>query len=80
MIGLAAWLAGSGRGGVAAAAPMLTGPITGPGRPVVASTSFDLAPLAYVEEEFFLAGTASAYTSVAPLDLDGHWTASPANT
>jgi hypothetical protein len=69
--------------GVARAAvpvPTVTGPITGPGTPFVASTFFDLTPLGYVEEEFFLAGTATAYTSATPLESDGRWTATPANT
>ena len=38
---------------------------------------FDLAPLGYVEEEFFVSGTATAYTSAAPLGSDGRWTATP---
>jgi hypothetical protein len=58
--------------------PTVTGPITGPGTPFVASTFFDVTQLGYVEEEFFLAGTATAFTSAAPLGSDGEWTASPA--
>ena len=67
--------------GVAPAAvpvPTVTGPITGPGTPFVASTSFALAPLGYVEQEFFLSGTATAFTNAAPLGTDGKWAASPA--
>jgi hypothetical protein len=60
--------------------PTVIGPITGPGNPFVASTSINLTPLGYVQEEFFLAGTASAYTSAAPLESDGRWTATPGNS
>src|SRR5213593_1224746 len=60
--------------------PSVTGPITGPGTPFVASTSFALTPLGYVEEEFFLSGTATGYTSAAPLRTDGRWTATPGST
>jgi hypothetical protein len=61
-------------------APTVTGPITGPGSPFVASTSFALAPLGYVEEEFFLSGTATGYTSAAPLGSDGLWAVTPGGT
>jgi hypothetical protein len=58
--------------------PAVTGPIAGPGAPFVASTFFDVTALGYVEEEFFLDGAATAFTSAAPLGSDGQWTASPA--
>jgi hypothetical protein len=60
--------------------PIVTGPITSPGSAFVASTNFDLAPLRYVEEEFFLSGTATAFTSAEPLGSDGVWSATPADT
>jgi hypothetical protein len=64
----------------AVAVPTVTGPVAGPGRPFVASTGFDLAPHGYVEEEFFLSGTATGFTSATPLTSDGRWTALPAAT
>lgn len=73
----------SALGAVASAAvpvPTVTGPVTGPGFPFVASTSFDLTPLGYTETEFFLSGTATGYTSAAPLGTDGRWSATPGNT
>jgi hypothetical protein len=60
--------------------PTVMGPITGPGNPFVASTSFNLAPLGYVQEEFFLSGTATAYTSPTTLASDGKWVATPGST
>ena len=61
-------------------APTVSGPITGPGNPFVASTSFSLTPLGYVQEEFFLSGTATAYTSPTTLASDGKWVATPGST
>lgn len=61
-------------------APIVTGPITGPGSPFVASTTFALGPLGYLEEEFFLSGTATGYVSAAPLGSDGLWAATPGGT
>jgi len=59
--------------------PALEGPVTGGehGFPFIA-TSLDLAAHGYVEEEFFLAGTARAFASGEPLTPDGHWTVTPA--
>src|SRR4051812_47483787 len=52
----------------AAANPTLTGPVTGGahGFPF-GSSALDLAARGYVEDEFFMEGTATAYTSDAPL-------------
>ena len=60
--------------------PTIVGPITSPGSAFIAGTTFDLTPLDYVEEEFFVSGTASAFTSAAPLGSDGRWTATPGET
>src|SRR5262245_37199382 len=62
--------------------PTLEGPITGGnGSPFVRSTSFDLAQVGYLQEEFFISGTATAYTSGAnPLSTDGNWTVTAAST
>src|ERR671910_140596 len=48
----------------------VNGPI--PGKPVSLS-AVDLGPRGYVEEEFFVEGTARAYEPVAPLAEDGRW-------
>jgi hypothetical protein len=59
-------------------APTIEGPVTGGhGAPFVAGTSFDLADVGYAGEEFFISGTASAYTNTAPLGLDGMWSVAP---
>lgn len=55
--------------------PALEGPIAG--APFVAGTSIDLAPLGYLQEEYFISGTASAFTSAEPLGSDGIWTVTP---
>src|SRR5688572_3443235 len=60
--------------------PTVSGPVAGPGNPFVASTTFDLTALGYAEEEFFLEGTATGYTNVAPLESDGRWEAASAAT
>src|SRR5262245_49666381 len=66
------------RGGVAV--PSTIGPITGPGSPSLDSTTFDLAPFGYAEDEFFVTGTATAYVSDVEFSVDGKWSASPAGT
>ncbi len=49
------------------------GPIGG--EPSLASTVFDLKDVGYVQEEYFLAGSASSYLAAAALEPDGHWAA-----
>lgn len=54
------------------------GPITGgAGEAVLAQGAPDLAAKGYVEEEFFVSGTASSYTSAEPLTSDGQWAVEP---
>ena len=62
------------------AAPTIVGPITGPGAPALESTTFDLAPFGYREQEFFIAGTATTYVGDVPLSSDGKWSARPDRT
>ena len=62
---------------VVSAAPR-TPPVEGPvgggkGTPSIAATTFDLGEVGYVQEEFFLSGTARAFTSTAALGTDGKW-------
>ncbi|MCH2173035.1 hypothetical protein MK489_19830 [Myxococcota bacterium] len=59
--------------------PRVEGPVTGgkQGFPFI-GTAMDLAAQGYVEEEFFLAGTARTFASEEPLTADGHWTVTPA--
>ena len=44
------------------------------------STSFDLAAVGYVQEEFFLSGSASSFSNLSELGEDGRWEAEPAGT
>lgn len=46
--------------------------------PSLISTSFDLAEVDYRQDEYFLAGTASAFTNTTELGTDGRWGAEPA--
>ena len=50
------------------------------GTPQIVSTSFDLATVGYEQNEYFVSGTASAYTSATPLTSNGKWTVTPAST
>jgi hypothetical protein len=65
----------------AAAPPTVTGPVTGGnGVPVLYShTSFDLASVGYQRSEYFLEGTANAYSPTTPLTTDGRWTVQPSS-
>jgi hypothetical protein len=61
--------------------PTLEGPVTGGnGAPFIAATSFDLAQVGYQQEEFFISGTATAYTSATTLTSDGSWSVTPGST
>jgi hypothetical protein len=60
--------------------PTLEGPITGPGNPFVASTSFDLSRVGYTQEEYFISGTARAFRNTGPLGTDGKWSVTPGVT
>ena len=61
--------------------PTVEGPVTGGnGSPFIASTTFDLSQVGYAETEYFISGTATAYTSDAALTSDGQWTVTPAST
>lgn len=56
----------------------ISGPITGGnGAVVITPGGLDLAPLGYIEEEYFVSGTASAYESATPLAPDGRWAVTP---
>lgn len=65
--------------------PTVTGPLTA-GTRGHAFRSFAvpgqdlLSPAGYVEQEFFLEGTARAYAAASPLTSDGRWTVTPASS
>ena len=59
----------------------VTGPVTGgTGINLEGTTSFDLSSVGYEQSEYFLSGTASAYTSAKPLTSDGRWKVAAAST
>src|SRR5262245_32687407 len=61
--------------------PKLEGPVTsGLGVPFAATTTFDLAQVGYTQNEYFISGTATAYTNSGTLASDGKWTVGPATT
>ena len=73
----------TGFAGIAAAqvsSPTIEGPITSPGGAFIASTTFDLASVGYEQAEYFISGTANAYTNTAPLGTDGMWSVAPSGT
>jgi hypothetical protein len=63
-------------------APEVTGPVTGgdPDAPALAATPELLAEYGYVEDEYVLAGDATAYEPDGPLRANGRWSVSPAGT
>ena len=62
------------------ATPALEGPIGSADGAFVASTTFRLEDVGYMQEEFFISGTATSYTTANALTSDGKWTVSPADT
>ena len=65
--------------GLAGASPMVSGPVTGGSGVILPANlnGFDLAQVGYEQSEYFLQGTASAFTPIAPLTSDGRWTVTP---
>jgi len=61
--------------------PQVEGPVTGGnGDIVVQTTGFDLADVGYEASEWFVSGTASSFTSSAPLTEDGEWEVTEGDT
>jgi len=50
------------------------------GPPALVLSSFDLTPLGYTTDEFFVSGTASSYTLSGAPTADGRWNVVPAET
>src|SRR3546814_675060 len=48
--------------------------------PFVAGTTFPLADVGYERHEYFFSGDANSYVNDAPLDRDGNWQVSPADS
>ncbi len=55
--------------------PLVEGPVTGgQGRAWFSGAGFPLADFGYLEEEYFLSGSARGFRNVGDLDSDGNWT------
>jgi hypothetical protein len=67
----------AGAGSERVPSPKVTGPVAG--QPVGLS-AVDLAAHGYVEQEFFLEGTARAYEPTGPLPDDGRWSVTTSTT
>jgi hypothetical protein len=65
-----------------AAIPAVSGPVTGGSGAIVPANLnlLDLSKVGYQSAEYFLSGTASAYTNTAPLTAAGNWTVTPNST
>jgi len=63
--------------GAGVARPTISEPVSGGNGPFVASTTFDLAQVGYEQVEYFIAGTATAFTNLAELTEDGSWDVGP---
>jgi len=62
-------------------AATVTGPVTGGnGINLLGTTMFNLGSVGYEQNEYFLSGTASAYTSTSPLTSNGRWKVHAAST
>jgi hypothetical protein len=48
--------------------------------PTTLATSFPLSEVGYEQSEYFISGTATAYTSPTPLATNGQWSVTPAST
>ncbi|MGH9718477.1 MAG: alpha/beta hydrolase domain-containing protein [Candidatus Acidiferrales bacterium] len=51
-----------------------------PGPPLLQLSGFDLAPLGFTTEEFFISGAASSYKLSGPATADGRWNAESAES
>jgi alpha/beta hydrolase family protein len=61
--------------------PALTGPISSPGMAFITPPgNLDLAAAGYVEEEFFVEGTARAFSAAGAFLSDGRWAVAPAGS
>jgi hypothetical protein len=62
--------------------PVSTPSVSAPpdiGSTVLISTFFDFADVGFVQEEFFLSGTATSFSNLNELGRDGRWEAEPAD-
>src|SRR5215468_8002461 len=61
--------------------PTIEGPIASPAGAFIGSAGMvDLSKVGYEQQEYFISGRASAYTSTGPLGDDGMWSVAPGAT
>jgi Alpha/beta hydrolase domain len=67
---------------LSASAAQAAGPtvVAVPGTPALLLSNFDLVPLGYATEEFFVSSTASSFKLAGSPTADGNWNAVPADT
>jgi hypothetical protein len=71
----------AGYAGAQVPSPTIEGPITGPGIAFIgAPSNIDFAAVGYEQAEYFITGTANAYTNAGPLGVDGMWSVAPSGT
>jgi hypothetical protein len=71
----------TGRAGAQVPSPTIEGPITSPGGAFIGSpANIDFASVGYEQAEYFISGTANAYTNTGPLGVDGMWSVAPSGT
>ncbi len=58
----------------------IEGPVTAGKGIILQGTTFPLADVGYMQEEYFVSGTARAFTNTAELRSDGEWDVEDANT
>src|SRR5271170_1340573 len=63
-----------------ASSPAIVGPIPGEAHLAAPAFRVSLAERGYTEEEYFISGTATAYTSAQPMPADGRIAAQPGGT
>lgn len=81
IITLPATVAGAAPAKDSVPVPTIEGPITPTsGISFIASTLFPLSKVGYEESEYFLSGTATAYTSATRLTKNGKWHVTPETT
>lgn len=79
--GVAPLVPGAPAGAADGDQPTVSGPVQGgKGAPFVASTTIDLEPFGYREDEYFVTGEAAAYRPTGPVEEDGRWSVEAAGS
>jgi hypothetical protein len=76
--GSAAAVTAPTRPAASAASPTVSAAVAG--APFLSVGTFSLSKVGYTESEYFISGTASAYTNTSALGSDGKWSVAPSST